>query len=475
MSKQTAAGAAETEAWATEEFGDANLGNKLRTARLVQMASRAAEKPAGTLPEVFSSQAELEGSYRFVESVHVDHQAVASATHRCTARRSAEEDFVYVPVDGSNITVPWASGTEHFGPVGTSGQRVRGIEVMSAEAVTPQGTPLGLCGQQWWVRPNNKDESKKKKSKPRPLHKKETQHWLKCINQSEQAFESEGVTTLRWYQLDAGGDFREMLQWAATTDQLVTIRAAQDRRLMDSEESTEIRYLWETLEAAPVLGTYELTVLPGRKRQARTATIELLAAQVTLRLHNSWSNKTDQVTLQAVMAREVGTAPADEDPIEWLLLTNTDVESFDDARFVVDGYSLRWRIESFHKTWKTTCGIEDTQLREPTNVILWATILATVAMRIERLTHLAREQPDLPATEELTEVEVDALTVLRHSARYQPGDVPTIGQAVLWIAELGGYRGKSSGGPPGAIVIGRGLRDVETAARVLNNLDGHGP
>ena len=205
MSEPTAAGAVETDAWATEEFGEANLGNKLRTARLVQMASRAAEKPAGTLPEVFSSQAELEGSYRFVESVHIDHQAVASATHRSTARRSAEEDFVYVPVDGSNITVPWASGTEHFGPVGTSSQRVRGIEVMSAEAVTPQGTPLGLCGQQWWVRPNHKDT--KKSSKPRPLHKKETQHWLKCINQSEQAFESEGVTTLRWYQLDAGGDF----------------------------------------------------------------------------------------------------------------------------------------------------------------------------------------------------------------------------------------------------------------------------
>lgn len=472
MSEQTAAGAAETEAWAIEEFGDADLGNKLRTARLVQMASRAAEKPAGALPEVFSSQAELEGAYRFVESVHVDHQAVANAAHRATARRSAGKDFVFVPVDGSNITVPWASGTEQFGPVGTSGQRVRGIEVMSAEAVTPQGTPLGLCGQQWWVRPSNKDEAKKK-SKPRPLHKKETQHWLKCINQSEQAFESEGVTTRRWYQLDAGGDFREMLQWMATTDQLVTTRAAQDRRLMDSEESTETRYLWETLEAVPVLGTYDLTIPSGGKRQARTATIELLAAQVTLRLRDSWSKKTDQVTLQAVLAREVGTAPADEDPIEWLLLTNKSVESFDDARLVVYGYSLRWRIEAFHKTWKTTCGIEDTQLREPANVIIWATILATVAMRIERLIHLAREQPYLPATEELTEVEVDALTVLRKPARYQSGDVPTIGQAVLWIAELGGYRGKSSGGPPGAIVIGRGLRDLETAARVLNNLDHH--
>jgi hypothetical protein len=35
--------------------------------------------------------------------------------------------------------------------------------------------------------------------------------------------------------------------------------------------------------------------------------------------------------------------------------------------------------------------------------------------------------------------------------------VPTIGLAARWIADLGGYTGRSSGDPPGSIVIRRGL------------------
>jgi len=56
---------------------------------------------------------------------------------------------------------------------------------------------------------------------------------------------------------------------------------------------------------------------------------------------------------------------------------------------------------------------------------------------------------------------------------YSPDKVPTIAQAVRWIAELGGYVGaKRSGGPPRTVVIGRGLKDVQTAAQVVTALLG---
>jgi hypothetical protein len=51
-----------------------------------------------------------------------------------------------------------------------------------------------------------------------------------------------------------------------------------------------------------------------------------------------------------------------------------------------------------------------------------------------------------------------------------PDTMPTIRQATLWIAELGGYTGKSSGGPPGAITIGRGFEFVAGAAAMLEAL-----
>ena len=62
----------ETGAWAQEEYGDAQLGSKRRTDRLVQMAARGAHRPSGIVSEVFNDSAELEGAYRFVRNPHVD-------------------------------------------------------------------------------------------------------------------------------------------------------------------------------------------------------------------------------------------------------------------------------------------------------------------------------------------------------------------------------------------------------------------
>ena len=48
-----------------------------------------------------------------------------------------------------------------------------------------------------------------------------------------------------------------------------------------------------------------------------------------------------------------------------------------------------------------------------------------------------------------------------------PDAIPTIAQAVRWIADLGGYTGKSSGGPPGSITIGRGLERLRYGVKAV--------
>jgi len=42
-----------------------------------------------------------------------------------------------------------------------------------------------------------------------------------------------------------------------------------------------------------------------------------------------------------------------------------------------------------------------------------------------------------------------------------------LAKATLWLAEIGGYTGKSSGGPPGSTTLARGLAQVQAAVRVL--------
>ena len=106
---------------------------------------------------------------------------------------------------------------------------------------------------------------------------------------------------------------------------------------------------------------------------------------------------------------------------------------------------------------------------------MWASILAAVAVRIERLRLLSRTAPEQPASIEPTPHEIRALIVLKRQAKKRTeviaDSMPTIGQTTVWIAELGGYTGKSSGGPPGSITIRRGLERLRPAATLLKALE----
>jgi len=146
---------------------------------------------------------------------------------------------------------------------------------------------------------------------------------------------------------------------------------------------------------------------------------------------------------------------------------------------IVRGYTQRWKIEELHRTWKSgACRVEETQQRTADAVMKWAIIMAANASRIERLKCLAREEPDLPATCEFTAWEIQAARVLRrrYKAKNQPdpGPSPSISEIVQWIAHFGGYTGKSSGGPPGAITIRRGLDFLAPAAAALEQLHADG-
>ena len=89
-------------------------------------------------------------------------------------------------------------------------------------------------------------------------------------------------------------------------------------------------------------------------------------------------------------------------------------------------------------------------------------------MRLVRLTYLARHQPQSPARQEFTEYEVEAILDLDVEGHLDQATL-TVWEAVDAIARLGGYVGPSSGGPPGMLVLTRGLVRVQTVATAYRN------
>jgi len=435
---------------------------------LVKVAAGVARRPAGTVTEVFDDEAEREGAFRLVENDAVSVAEVAAAAHRAAGLRCFGNPFAYVPIDGSSLNLTDREGEKGLGLIGRRSMKSTGLCVMSAIAMTPDGTPTGICGQKFWARTQR--STAKKKNDRRLTAEKETQHWLDIIDDVTTTFAATAATTRPWFQLDRGADAWPILADATRSTGWLTVRAAYDRRLEGLVDGKR-DYLWARLSRQEPCASYALSVTANGGRRARTAMMQLQTCPVTLDMHDMKARKNVSASLWAVRAVEVG-APKGETPIEWMLLTTYPVLGAVEAQQVVHGYATRWRIEEFHRIWKSgACNVEDTQLRERQNIERWATILASAAMRLLRLTYLARTTPDEPATVDLSRAEIDALILKRKPHGFRRGDTPSIGVAVEWIARMGSYTGNSSGGPPGALVIARGLARIEVLAEVLADGD----
>lgn len=461
-----------SEAWqaAVEDFGDADLKDRRRSDRLVAMAAGVYERPSGLISEVFRLAADLHGAYDFVENDKVAPSSLIEALGRATARRSAGLPFVYVVVDGSSITLADHAKKKDFGTLGSGKRSSRGLKVMNALAVDPLGATLGLVAQEYWTRPKRKKKSSAKRASLRP-EEKETKHWIAVMEEASRQCAAVGVKP--HFIIDREGDAHDLLLTLKRIDASFTVRASWDR-VVDSQGKDK-QYLRATLAKSEPLGIETLKVPGSRKRQARNARLEIRAERLLIRLRCKRTKKNSWVEMTTVWLREVGTTPAGEKPLDWLLYTTVPVRSIEDARQVVRTYEKRWRIEDFHKTWKSgVCNIEKTQLRSANAVIKWATMLAGHAARVERLKHLSREQPEKPASEELTPDEIRLLVVLARAFKKRSERPPTTSltmrEATEWIARLGGYTGKSSGGPPGSITIGRGLEYLKQAVEVARIL-----
>ena len=389
---------------------------------------------------------------------------------RATARRCSEKELVFVAVDGTSLCVTDRNHSKDIGAVGSWHQGARGMYAMTALVVDDAGAPLGIGAQKLWCR----DRRSRRDPKGRPARGGESMYWQEVLEDCAQTL----AGARAWYQMDRGADCWQVLSFAKESGLSVTVRAVHDRRIDNC-----IHRLWSLVEMAPVRATRVVHVRerpasmrrqrrrkerfnqPTGGQRARKAKVQIRAATVPLRLTTPKGKQI--VEYNAVLVREIKKS---KQQLCWLLLTTEPIKTQQDVLQVVRGYTLRWRVEDFHRAWKQgLCNVEDTQLRSRSAIAKWATILAAVAIRAMRLSHQARLTPNAPATDELSPSELEALIILRKPKK-PPDGVPSLAEAVRWIAELGGYTGPWNG-PPGATTIGRGLNDVELVARAFELRD----
>lgn len=435
--------------WAQDEFAFAELGDRRRNKRLVNIAAELAASPGGTLPQAFVDWAELKAAYRFFDNPRVNFAGVLQPhlERTRTACRQPGEYLIIEDTTNLDFTRHWK--TQDLGVIG-DGQG-RGFELHSALAMRveswtleqrPEGQIMGLFDQRCRrPRPAPKGESRRER-----LQRPRKSDWW------ADAFRGAGAPPqgCSWtYVADRESDFYEPIRVCQQEGIGFVIRACQDRRLADEQGK-----LRDALVRAPVLGQSTVELRSRKGEPARTAIVHLRSVLVDL--DGPWRPGGWQEPLRGVWVLEVQEADAPEgvqEPLHWILLTSWPCRTLAEARRVVGRYTARWLVEEYHKALKSGTGVENSQLERGGRLEPLIAVLAVVAVRLLNTKLLARSRPE--GTEAQESFGPEGLAILEKKYGRPKGGW-TNQNVLVTTARLGGFLARKHDGMPGWQTIWRG-------------------
>lgn len=458
-------GAAE---WARQEFGTVELGDKRLRDRLIRIVEDRSKRPdASYLEAAGGDRRAAKGYYYFIDSPRDTlHPQAMLATHReRTIERIMAQEMVLVVQDTTDLNFSSRHHTEGLGLIGTNqtGAQSLGLKLHSSLALTTEGLPLGVLRTDCFA-PKSKGKAGKK-SIGRPIEEKKSFCWLEgyrdCVEVAKKTPKTRLLTLM-----DREGDIFELFLDAEPTRKRVgvLVRARHDRRL-DGKE----RKLFEELKASPQKAQIEVVIPRQRWKKAKRADPEQQGVpgrrgiltvrfqEVTVQSTRSDLRSKEAITLWGVYAREENPPPGAK-RIEWLLLTTEEVRTPEDAARIVELYTRRWRIEEWHHVLKSGCKVQEHQNETAERLKRVIAIDAVLAWRIQLMTLLGREVPELPATVFFDEWEVNVLEALEKEKGKRGMKPPfSLGDAIILVAKQGGYLARRSDPPPGTQCMWKGI------------------
>ena len=452
-------------AWAQLEFGIADLGDKRRNKRLVQVGLGLAQCPTGTLPQSFNHWTDLKAAYRFFDNPHINYQNIL-APHSDRTIQSCLEPGEYLFIDDTT-DLDYSSHRNCTGLGQIGNEYGRGLCLHTTLAVRveawdlnhcPEITLEGVLGQRCWARRGPSRRKSKERWRKRLERERESEKWAESLQRLPNR--PAGVSWI--YVADRESDVYEAFERCLARGVNFIIRAKNDRTLVQEDQP-----LFKTVAAAPVLGCFEVQVRGRENRTARTAKVEIRAVSVVLK--GAWrpGGQRPDLKINVVEAREIA-PPAGEDPIHWVLLTDLPAQTFEQARRIVARYAKRWTVEEYHKALKSGANVEKSELENAERIKPLVAVLSVVAVRLLNTKLLARADPQRPVDEERFGRE--ALQIL--SAHFGlPQGGWRYGNLFTAIARLGGFLARRRDGDPGWITIWRGWRRLMTMAEGVITLN----
>ncbi|HTM53043.1 MAG TPA: IS4 family transposase [Pirellulales bacterium] len=439
-------------------FGRAELGNKARTKRLVQVADALTRHPGGTLPQKINDPMALQAMYRLMNRPEVTHASVLAAHQLETQQRIAAHAGPLLAIcDATELDYSGLDSLEELGQIGNG--TCRGYVCHNVLIVDPATrSVLGLANQILHTRVAAPQETRKEAA---ARESRESRLWLQG---TEPLPGDPKLITV----FDRGGDTFEALEHEAHSGRRFVIRSTHNRQVL-AEHTGQARQqpLRQLVRKTKAVGSFELEVPAQDGPPARTAKLQYsyTALRVLPPRNKRGQHGNQPLALWVVRVWE-SDPPRGAEPLEWFLLTNEPIDGASAARQVITWYECRWIVEEYHKAMKTGCDIEHMQFTHVARLEPMIALQSIVALTLLNLRDVSRraDAKTTPARTVVAEPYIEALSLWRHGEVHLDW---TIHEFYFALARLGGHQNRKGDKQPGWIVLWRGWTSLQLLATGL--------
>jgi Transposase DNA-binding len=468
---QKISGKAAVATWVETETAQSDFGDERLAKRFHQLLSTMGGSMGDSIPLACADWANTKAAYRFLSNDRVNEYDILSGHFQSTRERS---EAINGPLLVLHDTTEFSYQREQSDKVGIintikSGHRygsVRyittcGILMHSSLAITPEGLPLGISAVKFWTRDKFKGTAALKRHvNPTriPIETKESIRWLENMHQTTQLL---GSPERLVHIGDRESDIYELFCEAEKLGTRFLVRTAVNRLAGEGDTTVEAM-----MKASPIDGWHPIDVHDS-KGGIEKATLAIKYKTMTIQPPIGKEKSYPPLTLTVINAKERN-APAHRKKIDWKLVTNLSVRSFEEAVAKLGWYAMRWKIEVYHKILKSGCRAEESKLRTAQRLANLIALFSILSWRVFWITMLNRVAPKASAGIAFTRREIDILASIAGGRSFC-----SISSCVCLLARLGGYLARANDPPPGNMVIWRGLTrlaDIEfgTSLQVRN-------
>lgn len=458
--------------WIERELKHVNLGDRRLFKRLIKTGICIEGKASGSINQSCKNWSDAKGAYRLFSNEKFNPEGIYSSHYKETQERIRGKKLVFSVQDTTYLDFDSRLKTKGLGSISKAYTKHKmGLMLHSALIVSEEGLPLGLSSQACWSR-IAREETAAEKTRRKYISSildKESYKWITALKQTMNIIPEETtVITIG----DREADIFELLWLCQKTEGLFIVRNRQNRKFICSKTGkTKLQTrLDQILEKKEII----IEVPKKKNETARKANIEIkyMSGLIPINVPSLYGFKnhdhkiSDKVAVYVIRAKEIH-PPKGLEAIDWTLLTNIPINSFEDAIEKIDWYKLRWKIEEYFRILKSGCKIENSRLATKERLEKLIALKSVIAFKILYLSKAAISYPEESCSKILTVQEWHALYIREHKTLLIPEEPPTIKQAISWLGKLGGFMNRKSDKLPGTMTLWRGYENLKESIHMM--------